>query len=295
MQIFFSHSGRDKPLLREIRQHLPKHLGIWIDEFEIPVGANLSSTIKKAIKTGNDLIVFFLAPEAMKSVWVKKELKWAMQREKALHRNFIIPVLLDKKCWKDLPEHFQERKYLLCSDFTAIGVKQLAQKLYEELFSCFLALADNQSKHHLNERKNKVSKIANAVSDKQATANRKSKLTPRRLEKIISSLDPLSKILLLSLYEFVVGKFSSEARTLELERPDFLTIEFRIPKLGTWVHTFNWSSRSLTFRVLTFEYGLGNHQYIVRNVFLNGIASLSSTDRQRIFNGIDILGYTPER
>jgi len=46
MKIFFSHSSRDKPLVREIQKSLPEHIKSWIDEKELLIGDDLKDSIK---------------------------------------------------------------------------------------------------------------------------------------------------------------------------------------------------------------------------------------------------------
>jgi hypothetical protein len=45
MQIFLSHSSRQKPLVREVMRNLPEYLGLWIDEQKLLFGDNQSCPI----------------------------------------------------------------------------------------------------------------------------------------------------------------------------------------------------------------------------------------------------------
>lgn len=295
MRIFFSHSSRDKPLLREIKHFLPGHVNVWIDELEIPVGAPLSTTIKTAIKRANDLVVCFLGPEAVKSPWVKRELRWASERERHLRRNFIIPVVLDNKSWLELPKSFQDRKYLLCTNFTLSGVKQFAGQLYEELFFYFLTCAQGSSHNADYERKTEAHQIAIHIADDQVAASGQAKLTKPRLRKILSCLDPQSRVFLLLIYELVEGKYSGPEYSSVMERADFLNVELEVPGSGTWSHVFDRSENSVISRTLRYDYGLGDKKYMVRTVFLNGIKSFGSDEKRKVFHGIKILNIGTER
>jgi len=78
MKIFFSHSSRDKPLVREIRSYLPPHIRAWIDEDDLLVGEDLEQSIKSAITSTADFLVIFIGADSIRSHWVKRELDWAL-------------------------------------------------------------------------------------------------------------------------------------------------------------------------------------------------------------------------
>lgn len=76
MKIFFSHSSRDKALLRELRGYLPPWISSWIDEDELLFGSGLDASLKRAIDEEADYVVLFLGHEALNSKWVKREVDW---------------------------------------------------------------------------------------------------------------------------------------------------------------------------------------------------------------------------
>lgn len=136
MKIFFSHSSRDKPLIREIRSNLPKRIKGWLDEIEMIGGDSIEDNLKKAITDEADLLVIFLSMEAVESEWVKKELNWALKHEAKIGHEFVIPVLLEKSAWERVePVKFRTRKYLECTDFTENGVKAFSSHLSDHLFA----------------------------------------------------------------------------------------------------------------------------------------------------------------
>lgn len=294
MKIFLSHCSRDKPLLREIRQFLPKFLSLWIDEIEIPYGANLSYSIKTAIQKKTDLLVIFLAPEAVESDWVKRELKWALEREKKEKRNFIIPVLLNKKCWEKVPRNFKQRKYIPFEDYTLDNVEAFSKRLYNELFSYFLQSIEFLSEYELENRRVKASEIARYIKNDQSTAIGNEVLTKKLLKEIISNIDPLNRILLLALYELMFVSPSDINFRRQLEERRYLSIEFDVPNLGYWVHKIDWISKSSVFSKLNSEYKLGDKQFLVKDVFMNGINKLSDSEREKLFYGIKIMHISPE-
>ena len=136
MKIFLSHASRDKPLVREIRKHLPEHIRSWIDEKQLLIGDDLESSIRDAIEKASDLVIIFLSRDSVRSEWVKRELAWALQREEGLGHPFVLPILFDKEAWDLLePKEFRSRKYILCSDFSEAGVAHAAKMLNDELFA----------------------------------------------------------------------------------------------------------------------------------------------------------------
>ena len=100
MRIFFSHSTRDKPLVREIRRHLPSHITTWLDEEELLFGDEIEKSIRSAITDTSDFVVVFVGRESVRSPWVRRELKWALERERQTGFIFVLPILLDKESWE---------------------------------------------------------------------------------------------------------------------------------------------------------------------------------------------------
>jgi hypothetical protein len=146
MKIFLSHASRDKALVREIRNHLPEHVRSWLDEKQLLIGDDLGGSIKKAIEADTDYVIIFLSRDSVTSKWVKRELAWALKREKQLGRPFVLPMLLDKETWSLVqPKGFRSRKYILCTDFSEQGVAHAANLLSEELFACLSREAEKQS------------------------------------------------------------------------------------------------------------------------------------------------------
>ncbi len=134
MKVFLSHSSRDKALVREIRSYLPSHVKTWLDENELLIGQPLVS-IKNAIQEDADYVVIFLGKEAVASEWVKRELKWAFEREESIKRTFILPVLLDDVWHTVEPVAFRDRLYIKCFDQSKDVVQRVAQKLCDNIFS----------------------------------------------------------------------------------------------------------------------------------------------------------------
>ena len=113
MKIFLSHSSRQKPLVREIRNNFPEHIRSWIDEQNLLIGASIESSLSTTIKEDTDFVILFVDSHAVRSGWIQKELEWALEREEKLNRPFILPVLIEPEAWAELqPARFRMRKYV---------------------------------------------------------------------------------------------------------------------------------------------------------------------------------------
>jgi hypothetical protein len=284
LEVFLSHSSRDKPLVREIRNFLPEYIHLWIDEFELHSGSDLKSNLREAIKK-TDLLIVFFTPEAVESGWVRRELKWALSQEKRLGRNFIIPVIFNETCWLNLPKNFQKRIYIPFNDFTEEGVKALSRRLYNEMFSYFLQNIEFITEQELHDRKSKVSEIVRKLLINKSNIIRNGALTNSLLKEIIANIDPLNRLLLLALYEMYKTSNEIPFEKTKESKP-FRSLEFHIPQVGSWVHKINWDSKKKVYRELTYEYNLGNSNKLVRDEFLTGIKNLTESERSEMFYGI---------
>lgn len=138
MNIFISHSGRDKPLIREVIKNLHDNIKTWIDEKNIVAGDDIDNKIRAGIYKNADLIILFLSRDAVQSSWVKKEIELALSREKILKYKFLIPIIMDDDVLTELADlgfDLKRRAYLKCQDFTQDGVEAFARKLNNQLFS----------------------------------------------------------------------------------------------------------------------------------------------------------------
>lgn len=129
-----SHHSSAKPLVREVRQNLPRHVDAWVDEHEILPGDTLVDSIRSAIAADADFLVLFFDQRAAQSSWVQQELRWALEEERRVHRPFVIPILLED----DIDaEHgwIRERLYLRCQGYSESHVRHLAQELSSALFA----------------------------------------------------------------------------------------------------------------------------------------------------------------
>lgn len=136
MQIFLSHSSKQKPLVREIKRYLPEYLGLWIDEEKLFLGDNIVTSIEATIKVDTDYVLILIDEHAAKSKWVAKELEWTLQAEKTHGRTILLPVLIDEGALQDIRNiEIQNRKFLRLQSFLESSVRALADSIASDLFA----------------------------------------------------------------------------------------------------------------------------------------------------------------
>ena len=111
--IFLSHTGADKPFVRQLRADLLNHNvpRVWVDEAEIQLGDSLIAKIDEGLRETRYIGVV-LSQKSIDAPWVKKELDIAMNREIAGGEVVVLPLLYEK-C--ELPGFLQGKLY---ADFT---------------------------------------------------------------------------------------------------------------------------------------------------------------------------------
>jgi hypothetical protein len=166
MKIFLSHRSRDKALVREFKELLPKFLTAWVDEDSLTWGQSFPAALKTTIQSAVDFLVIFLDDEATKSKWVMQELEWAVQREQQLKRTFILPILLEPIAPESLPAGLSERLFLRLSEFSHASVEELARKATMKIFQL---VAESYSALQLEIPRNKsLQTIRDELSPTQA-------------------------------------------------------------------------------------------------------------------------------
>jgi hypothetical protein len=134
MRIFLSHRSRDKALVREFKDQLPRFLDTWLDEESLSWGESFPVKLRSTIQSGVDFLIIFLDKDALRSEWVKQELEWALAREKELKRTFVLPIMFEEVPAENLPVGFLERLQLRLSDFSRASVEALAERATLALF-----------------------------------------------------------------------------------------------------------------------------------------------------------------
>lgn len=127
--IFMSHTGKDKPFVRQLAKDLkargvPK---VWIDEAEIEIGDSLTEKIDEGMKETR-YIGIVLSSKSIDAPWVKKELDIAINREIAEGEVVVLPLLIER-C--EIPRFLNGKLY---GDFTdADQYEESLQKLLRKL------------------------------------------------------------------------------------------------------------------------------------------------------------------
>lgn len=129
-----SHHSSAKPLVREVRNYLPRHVNAWIDEHELLAGANLAQSLREAIQVQADFLVLFLDDRAARSQWVRSEISWALEEERRSGRPFVLPIVLSDEAVDDLP-WIGDRLFLKCHGYGETDVRHLANELSSALFA----------------------------------------------------------------------------------------------------------------------------------------------------------------
>lgn len=89
-KVFISHAVRDRAFVKRLLAVLKKNkIPYWISETHIPGASEWHDEIGKALKSC-DWFLIILSPNAVKSVWVKRELMYALHPNR--YKGRIIPV-----------------------------------------------------------------------------------------------------------------------------------------------------------------------------------------------------------
>jgi len=136
MKIFLSHSSRQKPLIREIRRHLPEHVDTWIDEQNLFIGDEVTQALQSEVSERSDYLLLFLDRDAAESEWVRKEILWALEAEQKHNRTILLVVLIDADALDvlNIPA-INQRRYLKCYDFAERAIEFVANSIVADLFA----------------------------------------------------------------------------------------------------------------------------------------------------------------
>jgi len=99
MKIFLSYSTKDEKIVRSVSTLMPSKVFTWIDHKAIGGGSILNNKIKKGINE-SDIFFVFISQDSIDSPWVSKEINWAIEKEKKLKYDFIVPIVLNLEAWE---------------------------------------------------------------------------------------------------------------------------------------------------------------------------------------------------
>jgi DeoR/GlpR family transcriptional regulator of sugar metabolism len=136
MQIFLSHSSRQKPLVREVKRNLPECLDVWLDEQKLIFGDSVPASLEAVLKTETDYVLLFIDEYAAASPWVSQEIEWAFEAEKNSGRTILLPIVIDEEAADRFGSvELRNRKHLSLPDFTEASIRSLAEALTSSLFA----------------------------------------------------------------------------------------------------------------------------------------------------------------
>ena len=118
--VFISYSSKDESKAIEIRDYLvEKNIKCWMAPDSIPMGADYQSEIPEGINNAN-ILVLVLSENSQKSIWVPKEVSYALDQGKC-----ILPFEISKG---DLSPAF---KFLLINIQIDDDIKNLSNRIFE--------------------------------------------------------------------------------------------------------------------------------------------------------------------
>lgn len=129
-----SHSSKQKLFVKELRRYLPDILNLWIDEKEILVGQDIESKLKNAIDNECDYLMLILDSYSAQSKWVKKEIEWALEKEKSTKQTYLLCIVTEKEALTNFhTPSILSRKFLKCYTQEDIKIEALAKEISSEL------------------------------------------------------------------------------------------------------------------------------------------------------------------
>jgi hypothetical protein len=124
--VFLCHSSSDKGTVRMVNDDLKK-LGLnpWLDENVIKVGDSIVGKISAGLDTSSVMIVF-LSPGSVESVWAKKEWQAFLARQLAGNKVKVLPALIGK-C--EIPAILADIKYANFTESYHEGLREIHSAL----------------------------------------------------------------------------------------------------------------------------------------------------------------------
>ncbi|MEI8290948.1 MAG: toll/interleukin-1 receptor domain-containing protein [Verrucomicrobiota bacterium] len=108
MPVFINYSHKDREFVTRLAANLVRNkANVWLDEWEVAAGESLIENIQSAIQGASALIAVF-SKASVASVWCKREVTAAIQKELEERRVIVIPALLED-C--EIPLFLRDKKY----------------------------------------------------------------------------------------------------------------------------------------------------------------------------------------
>jgi hypothetical protein len=99
-EIFISYSSKDKDFANKLYTDLrAKWIGCWFAPEHMKIGDKIRSTIDRAIRAGDKLLII-LSKNSIQSAWVEKEVETAFEEEIRRNEIVLFPIRLDNTIMK---------------------------------------------------------------------------------------------------------------------------------------------------------------------------------------------------
>lgn len=119
MKVFISHSSTDKKFVRMLKDALLENsIQTWLDEDQLDLGDSLVTKLESALDTSSHLVII-LSPSAVKSDWVKYELKKALDNQRTGLVQKIIPIKY-REC--EIPDELADLLHADLSDEVVLPI-----------------------------------------------------------------------------------------------------------------------------------------------------------------------------
>ena len=127
MRVFISYSHKDRLFAKKIADKLSENgVEVWIDIYDISVGANIAEKINNALKSV-DYFIVILSKESTRSNSVGYELSAILMNEVTKKETIVIPLLIED-C--EIPTSLKDRLYIdFRNDFTS-NFQRLLHSIY---------------------------------------------------------------------------------------------------------------------------------------------------------------------
>lgn len=101
-------------------------------------GDQFPISLQKAIQNQVAYVILFVSADLVKSEWVKTELEWALEREKSLGRQFLLPVRLPDMPIEMMPDALRNRYFLEVFKWEPDHVERLARQAVDHLLGLLI-------------------------------------------------------------------------------------------------------------------------------------------------------------
>lgn len=192
MKIFLSHHSESaKSDVKRIVDLLPRHIHTWLDEEELIWGDDIELVLENVIKADVDYVMLFLNSKALSSDWIKREIKWASEKEKEVKRTIILPILLERDIWDDplLKEYIPKTKqYIECYRKDDFFIQMTASYISNQLFKLVckrLETLEEAAQNTTKKREDNIKQLLSRTESEQDRADFKLKLADEYFELAI--------------------------------------------------------------------------------------------------------------